>query len=457
MGFWDWKYVPSDLADWFDAEDEKHWAQHDEWLAKTVLHGESRPVFVLAAQFHDRMATMPQRVQSTAASSVVDLLRLGSDIDFSAGWSWGNGKGALMNALRLAMVVPPAAAAVRAVRGAAGMWATSRLAFISEAKGACAYTSVNNVLSYSKGWPKQVFATVEQIIEVRGENAGIGLGALHDTTKVAHALKDAGVTWDRLIGLETIDAVLQAARGTDRPIVFGIKWMKGAEQKRHALTAVRDGLGRLRILDYVPEGSNGFRGFGSLAEMASARPAWGPGFLKAELVRESPVMAFHSSTVRLLEFIDGRYRWGLPLVVGLQWLVGHTTEERLAAIAQSAWRFLQQKLGDEVPTPPAPAKRASLPADVQPPAASPAPLATGLGVAPLAPEAAAAPRIDWLTGVQYRLKFLGYYRGAVHGVNDQATKRAVLAFQKAWFVDPKEWDAIPGPVTQTMLYRKVGW
>jgi peptidoglycan hydrolase-like protein with peptidoglycan-binding domain len=55
------------------------------------------------------------------------------------------------------------------------------------------------------------------------------------------------------------------------------------------------------------------------------------------------------------------------------------------------------------------------------------------------------------------LKFLGYYKGSVHGNNDAATKQAVRAFQKDWFSDPKEWDAIPGPVTQAMLYSALGW
>lgn len=456
MEAWKWQYVPSDLADWFDAESDKYWAEHDEWLAQSLVRGEARPAFVLAAQFSDRVATGPRRIQHVMTSGVVDLLRLGSDLDFSAGWD-SIAKGALLNVLRLAMVVGPASAAVGAGRRFAGLLATSRLSSIPGATGPCAYVSINNVLSFLKAQRIQLFATVDDIIAVASANKGMARETLLAKAEVVEALQKHGVETVRLLGFQTIDDVLRAARATDRPIVFSIRWTNGNKIERHALTAVRDAQGQLRILDYVAPGVDGFRGFASLAEMAAARPQWGSGFLKAELRTDAPVMAFSTRWLRLLEFADGSYRWGLPVSMGVQWVLGRTVQERLESMAHSAWRFLKQTLGDEAPTPPSPTRGASPPAQLHAPSGSTAPRAGGLGVAPLAAEAAGAPRIDWLTGVQYRLRFLGYYRGTVHGTNDEATKSAVLAFQTQWFSDPKEWDAIPGPVTQAMLHAVVGW
>ena len=70
------------------------------------------------------------------------------------------------------------------------------------------------------------------------------------------------------------------------------------------------------------------------------------------------------------------------------------------------------------------------------------------------PEAENAPRSDWLTGVQYRLKYLAYYSGEVHGINDQATKNAVRAFQTDQRIMI---DGIPGPQTQAELVAVCGF
>ena len=159
----------------------------------------------------------------------------------------------------------------------------------------------------------------------------------------------------------------------------------------------------------------------------------------------------------MLHFADGSYRFALPIAMGVKWLRGETVSDKVFEIGRSVWRFLKTKLEDEAPTPPTASVLPSPPETADPPPAAPDEKGKRLGVAPVASVGKKAPRIDWLTGVQYRLKFLGYYRGAVHGQNDEPTKRAVLAFQKAWFVDRKQWDAIPGPITQGMLYAVVGW
>jgi hypothetical protein len=68
MGILNWKYNASDIADWFDKQDEKDWRLHDEWLIRTQLQGETRPVFVFASWFGDRMATMPSEPSASSDS-----------------------------------------------------------------------------------------------------------------------------------------------------------------------------------------------------------------------------------------------------------------------------------------------------------------------------------------------------------------------------------------------------
>jgi hypothetical protein len=80
---------------------------------------------------------------------------------------------------------------------------------------------------------------------------------------------------------------------------------------------------------------------------------------------------------------------------------------------------------------------------------------------PALPHAAAtagrrtAPRSDWLTGVQYRLNALGFGAGPVDGINGPRTKKAVLAFQRAY--PPLLTDSIPGPRTQAKLVQVCGY
>jgi hypothetical protein len=45
VGFWNWKYNASDLADWFDEQDDKHWREHDEWLIQSQRLGDASPMF----------------------------------------------------------------------------------------------------------------------------------------------------------------------------------------------------------------------------------------------------------------------------------------------------------------------------------------------------------------------------------------------------------------------------
>jgi len=457
MGFWNWKYNASDLADWFDRQDEKYWRDHDDWLIQSQRLGDAQPIFLFAAWYNDRFSTIGERVQHSLTGVIVDVLRLGNDFDFNSGW--GVAKGAFLNLTRLAAVAGPISEVLGVGGRYAGVLATSDLKYIDGAEGPCAYVSVNNVLSFLKGRAVQLFATVEDIVDVRAANKGISMKVLLESPAVQSALTKLGVTFEQLRGINSIEVVLRAARGADGPVTFAIEWSKGGETLSHALTAVKDAGGGVRILDYVEEAEGGgvFKGFGSMAEMMKARPGWGPGFAQASLITDIPIRAFSSRYLKLLKFADGSFGFGVPVAMGMKWLKGANPDAKIFDMTRSVWRFVKSRNSDMAPPPQEPTVPPDIPSNVTSVSTVPDLNGKRLGVAPLAAEAGRAPRIDWLTGVQYRLKYLSYYKGPVNGANDQRTKNAVLAFQKDWFQDSKQWDSIPGPITQGALYAVLGW
>jgi len=456
MGFLNWKYTASDLADWFDEQDDKYWREHDEWLIQSQRLGDASPVLVFAAWYNDRLSTIGERTQHMLAGGVVDVLRLGNDFDFSSGW--GVAKGTVLNVLRLATVIEPASEAVQAGGRYAGILATADLSKIKGATGPCAYVSANNVLSYLRGKTVQLFATVEDIVAVKGGNEGINPKTLFATPEVQSALAKFGITFETRTGLTSIDDVLRAAKATDGPITFGVEWPKpNGQTARHMFTAVKDAAGEVKILDYVPQGEKGvFQGFRSIAEIREARTGW-PGFEQVVLSKAAPIYAFSSRYLRLLSFADGSFSIGVPVAMGVKWLRGATKEDKIFDMARSVWRFVKSRKSTLAPPPKQPSVLPDIPDTLPSIPSVPDQNGKRLGVAPLPPEAGNAPRIDWLTGVQYRLKYLNYYKGSVSGLNDKQTKNAVLAFQKDWFDDKSQWDAIPGPLTQGAIYAALGW
>ena len=461
MGIWDWKYTASDLADWFDEQDEKYWKQHDEWLLDSQRRGDASPVFLFAAWYNDRVTTAPQRAGSVMAGGIIDVLRLGNDFDFDSGW--GIAKGAFLNLTRLATVVGPVVGEIAESAGIgaryAGITATSNLKNIEGALHPCTLVHTNNVLSYLAGKPVQIFGLLEDVVRIVGTNGAGDRELLLLNPEIQAAMKEFGITWERLGGMRTIEDVFRAAKSSEGPISFGVKWINPAgELEGHALMVVKDADGVLRILDYVPKGGQGtFRGFTSFAEILKARPHWGPGFLKVTLAAQNPVFAYSSRYLKLLAFADGTSSFAIPVAIGVKWLRGAGPEEKVFDIIRSVWRFVKSANPALAPPPQPPSVLPRIPEKVTALPASPDHHGRRLGVRPLAPEAAQAPRIDWLTGVQYRLRYLGYYKGAVSGVNDSRTKSAILEFQKSWFDSSRQWDGIPGPATQAAIFAAIGW
>lgn len=93
------------------------------------------------------------------------------------------------------------------------------------------------------------------------------------------------------------------------------------------------------------------------------------------------------------------------------------------------------------PGSPPPSSATPPPSSSTPPPPTPGPPPQGL------------PPAAWLTGVQARLKHLGYYAGPINDKFDTPTRNAVLAFQGKHGLKV---DGIPGPKTQAKLVEVVG-
>lgn len=102
---------------------------------------------------------------------------------------------------------------------------------------------------------------------------------------------------------------------------------------------------------------------------------------------------------------------------------------------------LMKDWGGTKPGSPPPSSATPPPSSSTPPPPTPGPPPQGL------------PPAAWLTGVQARLKHLGYYAGPINDKFDTPTRNAVLAFQGKHGLKV---DGIPGPKTQAKLVEVVG-
>jgi hypothetical protein len=427
-------FTASDLADWFDEYQDKQYEQQDEWLIQSQNLGDTHPFFVFCSWYGNRVNTAPQRLIDWLSGSVVDVLRLGCDIELDS--AWGIAKGAFFNVSRLAVVAGPAGEALGIGARWAGLVGTATLEGLDAIAAPCRFVSVNNALSAVRGKRIQLFSSLDDLVTtVRpGPIVGNMVDEILKHPKVAPLITKAGVVWKDLGNLPSFEHAMEKARDVKGALVVGVQWVdKFGKTEAHRLTLVKDAFGNVKILDYSSGAK--FRGFSSLREIATTR-GW-DGMEKA--VIRPGVLLFQSNYVKFLESAGSVFQLGVPVAMGLSW--GKSLDSSATEIAESVWNFLKSKLGFNAPPPPA--------AIAQP---APAPKPPAQNGTP--PEAARAPRPDWLTGVQYRLNYLAYYNGPIHGINDRATKDAVIQFQ----TDQRlRIDAIPGPKTQTELVTVCGF
>jgi hypothetical protein len=202
--------------------------------------------------------------------------------------------------------------------------------------------------------------------------------------------------------------VMAAAKKTSGAITVGLNWTDRLGKKHgHRLAVVTNRFGDVVFLESF---KGKIRAFKSLVEMSRTIPAR-QGIENARV--RSHVLEFTSTKLKLLKAVEDIWHLSIPVAVGLRWKGATSLDAAAVEIVKSAWARLKEKLGSKAP--PLPAKLQQMPRGNSPKPAQP-------------PEAAGAPRPDWLTGVQYRLKYLAYYEGPFTA-STTAAPRTLIAFQ----------------------------
>ena len=452
-----WRYDPEALADWLDKQFDENEELQDKWWRQSVGYGKLQPFWQSVAtvnRYTGDLGFTTSRIGAFATRGFIDVLRFGTDISLDQS-AWQNFKGVASNTVRFLAVSGPIMRLGGSVVNGIGLRAASRLKNIPGATAPCSWVAANNILSYLSGKTIQFFATVQDIKLIREANKGHAMGALLSEPEMVYFQKELGLKL-KALKIERLEKVVELAKASDSPMIVSVEWVKPDGQLgKHAITLAKDEFGNLKFLDFF-DNAPGFRGFNSIAEMAAARPFWGPNF--AQNLRVIPgTYVFELSTrlLRLMPVADG-FALASPIVLAAQWTEGNTAQQRVHNMMRSAWQFVSQAKQQSLVPPPLPSPKTLDRIEIL---NNDSIVTTGLGLAPRAPldAATAAPRFDWLTGVQYRLRFLNYYAGEVNGKDDEATRKAVLAFQREWFKTRADWDGIPGPRTQARLKLIVGW
>jgi hypothetical protein len=418
----------SELADWWDSQKRQSEAILTEWV-------QDNPQWWAVAIAGTVQTTMD------LGAGFVDVLRFGE------GMAQGGIKGFGKDLLRLLVILGP-------LGRAGGM--VSRLVHLSRLRlamqvgavdGPCTFQAVNNAMSILKG--TNLFVTVDDMAAAMGKS-------LPELTKTGNIYELAAWIDDlvglirgsarvkEVMGLTDLRQVVALAERESGVAIFAIrttvKTAAGTEELRHSVIAVRNATGAVRFADY------GGKFVNSLDQLITNLGYGAP--IKTELLQSGMNAAV----------IDGM----------------KLTGEYAATLARGAFLVLEgitaietRENGVEFAVPVAvtatnaPAKQDPAPTEVIK-GSFDAFKARKAGKPVIRmPEVVikagrrAAPRADWLTGVQFRLNALGFGAGPVDGIIGPRTLRAVYAFQKAY--PPLRIDGIPGPRTQGMLVEICGY
>jgi len=110
----------------------------------------------------------------------------------------------------------------------------------------------------------------------------------------------------------------------------------------------------VRILDFAGKNDGVFQGYGSIAEMAKAKPKWGPGFAEATLATGNAVVEYGGRYLKLLTFGDGTSSFGVPVAMGPRWLRSSGSGDKVFGMVRSVWRFVKSQNPVMFPPPPQP-------------------------------------------------------------------------------------------------------
>jgi hypothetical protein len=331
-------YDPAAFADKIEKVEAEFWEALDSWLADMLYEGQ---VDLVGTTLVNALRTVGATGSKVLTGTVADLLRLGTfDPDDTSAWGITKGIGA--NALRVISVVGPAGKALGWAARYAGLAAVTKLKDIPAVTGPCTYVAANNAVSLLRGQTKQIFASVDDIVAAGGSPAGAFRIDVANMTPVKNAMDAAGIYVKRVFGANSIDDAINVARKGEGPVSFSVQWTQSNGQTAgHALTAMKDPWGRVKILDYFENQAKGFKGYDSIDDFEKA---WN---LAKGAVRYKPegghVLQYSSQYMQLLKLMDGAFVVAIPFVAGVR------PKSQLFDAVQSVWEYFKRKLGDDSP------------------------------------------------------------------------------------------------------------
>jgi hypothetical protein len=361
MGIVDDVPEPAKLADWLDEQFEAFEKQAIEWIDASL----QRRLFSYALRIMYPTAALGLDATRMGVPGIIDVLRLGSDFDLSTKGSAVKTVG--INVMRVLTVAQPIAGGARnlatrtAVRGMLAMDSLPAIATYEglAAKGPCTYQAINNIVSFFKGAPKQVFVDVLDIIAERGQNAGHSIGLLLESSKVKAAFGEAGIIAKTLAGMRETKDVLGHVMRTGEPTTFSLEWSNATGQHGHVMMALRAPNGSVRIFDYAESvfgASPNNMGFGSIEEMFQARKLFAEwqGFNLGTLRTGAEYLprAYTTRYFQILWTVEQIPVLAYPVLVGLRWSAQNTLAAALKEMVPSFAKHLFDSLGSEAPAPP---------------------------------------------------------------------------------------------------------
>jgi hypothetical protein len=429
----------SGVADWWDQQKKETEQILSDWVSQ-------HPGY-----FSVITATAVQTSMDLGAG-FVDVLRVGEGVA-EGGWK-GYGK----DALRLISLLGPLGrAGGMAARYLQPLIASRMIRFavqVGGVDGPCTFQAINNATKITRG--NTFFVTVADMAGGVGKRVSqlAQSGGLYElgawTDEMIPFLRNAGMRVREVQGIKLVSQVTDLAKNSTGPVVFSIKATvrsaSGATQELlHSVIAMR-----------MPNGVVKFADYGGKFQLTLSE-------LVNNLNYGRPIaIELYESTGRNIPLIvnelklTGEYTAKLAkgAILALEGVVAIETRENGVELA------VPVAVIDANNTPIPPIDKAIDAKVVEGSFNTFKERAKGKTIIRLDPiyitaGRKTAPRLEYLTGVQFRLNALGFGAGPVDGIAGPKTRGAVERFQSAY--PPLSVDGVPGPKTQAKLGEVCGY
>jgi hypothetical protein len=420
----------SELADWWDAQKRESEAILTEWV-------QDNPQWWAVA-----IAGSVQTAMDLGAG-FVDVLRFGEGI------AEGGLKGVGKDALRVLVILGPLGRAGGMLSRFIHLQRLRLAVQVGGVDGPCTFQAVNNAMSILKG--KNLFVTIRDMAAAMGRS-------VRSLPRTSEGLYELGAWVDELVplisrsakvkevmGLTQLQQVVSLAQRESGVVIFAIRTTvrtaSGTTQELlHSVIAVRNATGAVRFADY---GGKLVRSLDELVtNLGYGRP------VSIELLQSGSSATIVEGMKLTGEYAVKLARGAALVLAGVTAIETHEDGVELAVPVAVVATDAPAK-EDPAPTE---VIKGSLDAFKSRKAGRPV---IRLPEIVIRAGKKAAPRPDWLTGVQFRLNAVGFGAGRVDGIMGPRTRRAVVNFQKAY--PPLRVDGIPGPKTQAKLVEICGY